>query len=42
MEDTVQLLEKPHAEFREEKMRGVECPRHTVVQAVMESHRAMV
>ena len=42
IEETQQLIKKPRAEVREEKMRGVEFPGHNKVKAVIERHPAMV
>jgi len=42
MEETQFRIRKPHAEVQEEKKRGVEFPGHTDLQAVMESHPAML
>jgi hypothetical protein len=42
IEETQQLIKKPRAEVREEKMRGVEFPGHQKVKAAMERHPAMV
>jgi len=42
MEDTQQLIKKPHAKAREEKKRGVEFPGHKKVKAAIKRHPAMV
>jgi len=42
IEETKYLINKPHAEVREEKMRGVEFPGHNKVKAVMQRHPAML
>jgi len=42
IEETQQLIQKPRAEVREEKQRGVEFPGHQKVKAAMERHPAMV
>jgi len=41
-EETQQLSKKPHADIREEKMRGVEYPGHNKVKLASERHTAMV
>jgi len=42
IEEWEQLIQKPRAEVREEKKRGVELPGHQKVKAAMERHPAMV
>jgi len=42
IDETQQLINKPCAEAREEKTRGVEFPGHQKVKAAMEQHPAMV
>jgi hypothetical protein len=42
IEETQQLIKKPHTEVQEEKKPGVEFPGHQKVKAVMERHPAMV
>jgi len=42
IEETQQLINKPSAEVREEKKRGVEFPGHKKVKAAIERHLAMV
>jgi len=42
IEETQQLIKKPHAQVREEKKRGVEFPGHQKVKAAKERHPAMV
>jgi len=42
IEDTQQRMEQPHAQVREEMMRGVLFPRHSKVKATIERHPAKV
>jgi hypothetical protein len=42
IQETQQLIEKPRADVREGKKRGVEFPGHQKVRAAMERHPAMV
>jgi len=42
IEETQQLIKKPHAKVREEKKRGVVFPRHNKVKAAIERHPAMI
>jgi len=42
IEETQQLIKKPHAEFREQKKRVVEFPGHRKMKTAIERHPAMV
>jgi len=42
IEETQQLIKKPHTKVREEKKRGVEFPGYNKVNAAIERHKAMV
>jgi len=42
IEETKSLIEKPRAEVREEKMRGVEFPGHKTIKAAIQRHPAML
>jgi len=42
IEETKNLIKKPRAEVREEKMRGVEFPGHNMVKAAIQRHPAML
>jgi hypothetical protein len=42
IEETQQLINKPRAKVRQEKMRGVEFPGRNKVKAAIERHPAMV
>ena len=42
IEETRELIKKPHAEVREKKKQGVEFPGHRMVKAAIERHPAMV
>jgi len=42
IEETQQLIKKPHAKVQEKKKRGVEFPGHNNVRAAIERHPAIV